>query len=440
MKLAPRSLFGRHVLLIVALIALAQIGSALLVRQLIVRPRLDQLADGLARNIGAVRAGLDALPLEQRSAFVEAFNRRGLDGARDAPEDRPARIALTPLERRFVRTISERVATQGTEVVWRREDGGSLALRLTLDAVPYWIVLPGVLPAREFSGTWIAASVTSALLALLGAYAIQRRLDRPLATVVRAAGELARGATPPPLPEDGPLETAMLARSFNALAASLAQAERERALMLAGVSHDLRTPLAKLRLGVEILADRSEPELTASMNRSVEEMDAIIGQFLDFARSDEAEPIAPGDLDALAREAAAASADHGRTIELALRAPPPVPMRGRAIRRCVGNLIENAFRHGRAPVRVSTGGDAAFAWIEVDDAGDGIAPDQVDTLKQPFQRAHDARSGAPGAGLGLAIVERIVRAHGGRLELLPRAPHGLRARISLPLASPPAGG
>ena len=432
MSWAPRSLFGRNLLLIVLLIVLAQIGSVLLVRELILRPRTALVGEGLARNINAIRAGLVALPAAQRATFVDEFNRRGLAGARDAPEQRARRPGLTALEQRLVRSISAQVAAEGGEVVWRREGGGSLEIRLTIDGAPYWVVLPGVLPAREFSGAWLAASIAAALLALLGAFAIQRRLNRPLAQVVAAAGELARGAPPRALPEDGPVETAALARSFNQLATSLADADRERALMLAGVSHDLRTPLAKLRLGVEILADRSEPELTASMNRSVEEMDAIVGQFLDFARGDAAEAMVEGDIDALVSAVAKASADHGQQIELALGAPPGVRLRELALKRCVTNLVENAFRHGRPPVRIRTGADAGTVWIEVTDVGDGIAANEAEALKQPFRRAQAARSGAPGAGLGLAIVDRLVRAQRGRFELLTHAPHGLRARITLP--------
>jgi two-component system osmolarity sensor histidine kinase EnvZ len=274
--------------------------------------------------------------------------------------------------------------------------------------------------------------LTSALLALMGALAIQRHLNRPLERVVAAAGELARGAAPHPLPEDGPSETASLARSFNQLVASLTRADRERALMLAGVSHDLRTPLAKLRLGVEIVRDRIEPELVASMERSVAEMDSIVGQFLDFARSAADEPAVSGDLNALARDVAAACADHGQTVQLDLGTPPALRMRPQALRRAIVNLVENAFRHGRAPVRLRTGRDAGWAWIDVLDDGDGIAADQVDALRQPFRRAGSSRSGAPGAGLGLAIVERIAREHGGTLELTPAQPRGWCARLKLP--------
>jgi two-component system osmolarity sensor histidine kinase EnvZ len=351
---------------------------------------------------------------------------------REAPSDSTRQPALTLLERRFVRTISQRVAAEGTEIVWRREAGGSFALRLTIEGTPYWVVLPGVLPAREFTGAWIAATLTSALLALIGALAIQRHLNRPLERVVAAAGELARGAAPQPLPEDGPTETASLARSFNQLVASLTRADHERALMLAGVSHDLRTPLAKLRLGVEIVRDRIEPELVASMERSVAEMDAIVGQFLDFARSAADEPAVSGDLNALARDVAAASADHGRAVQLELGSPPSLRMRPQALRRALVNLVENAFAHGRAPVRLRTGRDAGWAWIDVLDDGEGIAADQVDALRQPFRRAQSSRSGAPGAGLGLAIVDRIAREHGGTLELATAQPRGWCARLKLP--------
>ena len=432
MTFAPRSLFGRNVLLIVSLIVLAQIGSALLVRELILRPRLDLIAEGLARNIAAIRAGLVALPVPQRASFVDEFNRRGLLGAREAPPESTRQPSLTLLERRFVRTISQRVAAEGTEIVWRREAGGSFALRLTIDGAPYWVVLPGVLPAREFTGAFVAATLTSALLALIGALAIQRRLNRPLERVVAAAGELARGAAPRPLPEDGPTETASLARSFNQLVASLTRADHERALMLAGVSHDLRTPLAKLRLGVEIVRDRIEPELVASMERSVAEMDAIVGQFLDFARGVADEPAVSGDLNALACDVAAACGDHGQTVQLELGAPAALRMRPQALRRAVVNLVENAFRHGRAPVRLRTGRDAGWAWIDVLDDGDGIAADQVEALRQPFRRAETSRSGAPGAGLGLAIVERVAREHGGTLELARAQPRGWCARLKLP--------
>jgi two-component system osmolarity sensor histidine kinase EnvZ len=431
MKLFPRSLFGRNALLLVLLIALGQIGGGLLLREMVIKPRLDQIAESVARNVAAIRAGMLALPPAQRPAFVEGFNQQATAGRAD--KARGPRVLLTPLERGFVRSVSARIASQGVEAVWRREPDGGLALRLTLDGSYHWVVMPGLLPAREFTGALVAVSVGSALLALAGALWFQRRLNRPLVRVVEAAHTLAAGREPMPLPEDGPTEVATVSRSFNQLVGSLRQTERERALMLAGISHDLRTPLTKLRLGVEILRDRMEPELVSSMTRSVEEMDAIVGQFLDFARTDADEPPVSTSLDVMARDVAASYADHGRLVDLDAAAVPPMPLRAAALRRAMVNLVENAWRHGRAPVTLSTGAGPEGAWFEVSDRGDGIDPVDVERLKQPFRRSvGDARGGPAGAGLGLAIVQRVAQAHGGRLDLLPREGGGLRARVSLP--------
>lgn len=435
MRLFPRSLLGRNALLIVALIALGQLGGALLVRQMVIRPRVEQAADSVARTVNALRDGLRALPAAERNGFIERFNQRAALSAEGEGTAARARVLLTPMERNFVRAVSARIAAQGTEAVWRREGGSGLAVRMTIDGTDHWIALPGALPAREFTGAWLAVTAGSALLAVIGALWFQRRLNRPLARVVQAAGALAGGQVPPPLPEDGPTEIATVSRSFNHLVGSLQQTERERALMLAGVSHDLRTPLAKLRLGVEIMASASEPAVSASMVRSIEEMDAIVGQFLDFARSEADEVPVPTSLDAMARDVAASNADHGREVGLDLGDVPATPLRAAAMRRAMVNLVENAWRHGRAPVRIATGSGPHGLWFEVSDRGNGIDPADAERLKQPFRRSTgDARGGPAGAGLGLAIVQRMAQAHGGRLELLAAEGGGVRARVSLPLS------
>ncbi len=441
MNVWPKSLVGRNALLIVALIVLAQLASGVLVRELIVKPRVDQIADSVVRNIGAIRAGLRALPDAERALFLDAFRDKAgrataADIGPDAEvDDEPKR--LLPLERLFVRAVSARLAADGTEILWQRNEDGTLALRLMIEGRDYWLALPDVLPTRELTGAWFAASVAAALLALAGALAIQRRIQRPLRALVEAATALGHGQRPAPLSEEGPSEIATVSRSFNELVRNLDATERERALMLAGVSHDLRTPLTKLRLGVEILADEAEPGIAASLHRSVAEMDAVIGQFLDFARVDDsALPTETVSMDALARDVAAAFADSDEALAVNAPPGPPVEMRAALVRRAVVNLVENALRHGRTPVTLATGSDPAFVWLEVSDAGDGIAADELEAMKQPFRRAGTARSGAPGAGLGLSIVDRVARSHGGTLELAPVAPHGLRARLRLPRRGP----
>ncbi|RYF55445.1 MAG: hypothetical protein EOO29_53800, partial [Comamonadaceae bacterium] len=206
----------------------------------------------------------------------------------------------------------------------------------------------------------------------------------------------------------------------------------------------------KLRLGVEIAGPGLDAPLAASMARSIDEMDGIVGQFLDFARVGEAEAAAMASLNDLARAVAEAQADHGRSLRLELAPPshlpdepdipdepdvPDVPVRPQALRRALDNLVENAWRHGAAPVVVRTGTAGTTAWIEVADQGPGIAPEALERMREPFARGGGAaRSGAPGAGLGLAIVDRVARSHGGRLELRTAPGAGLCARIVLPLA------
>ena len=439
----PRSLLGRNLLLMAALIVLGQLVAAVLVRQMIFKPRVAQVADGVARNVTALRAGLQALPPAQRVAFVEAFNRQAvLSAPPAAPESAARRALLSPMERQFVQAVSRRLgaddaATQTPQPLWRRDSTGVLALRMVHEGTDYWLNLPSVFPTREFTGAWLVATLASMLLALLGAWWLQRHINRPLVQVVGAAQQLAQGQSPATLPDDGPEEIATVARSFNQMAQSLATADHERALMLAGVSHDLRTPLTKLRLGVEIAGPQVDAPLAASMARSIDEMDGIVGQFLQFARSGDAEAPTTASLNDLAQAVAEAQADHGRALVLELGALPHVPVRPQALRRALDNLVENAWRHGAPPVVLRTGADATQVWLEVQDQGPGITAEEIDRMRQPFARGGGtARAGAPGAGLGLAIAERVARAQGGALELHSAPGQGLRARLVLPQTGP----
>ncbi|HEX7327941.1 MAG TPA: ATP-binding protein, partial [Casimicrobiaceae bacterium] len=192
----------------------------------------------------------------------------------------------------------------------------------------------------------------------------------------------------------------------------------------------LRTPLARLRLGIEL----DDAATRAGMVADIEEMDRIIGQFLDFARDVPAGASEPIDVAAAVATAVDRYRNAGHDVSHASAAPALARIQPASVSRLVGNLVDNALAYGAPPVEVSTRDDGGEVVIEVADRGAGIADADVERLKQPFTRAGPARSredGAAGAGLGLAIVERIARLHGGRLDLLPREGGGTIARVTI---------
>ncbi len=437
MSLWPRTLFSRNLLLMGVLILVGQLVSAWLFRELVMRPRLQLTADAAVRNFEALEAGLQSLAPAQRQQFVDHFNAHA-----DASAPSSTGTRLTRFERTYLQLVSERLAARGSRITWQRDADHSRTLTLVLDGQRYRLNQPSPLPAREFPWTWSVGSAVTCLLAGLGAWLIQRRLNRPLNALVRAAQALGRGERPPALQVAGPSEIATVAHGFNEMVASLAHHERERTLMLAGLSHDLRTPLAKMRLATEMLSGRGDAELLVSLNRNIEAMDHLLTQFLDFTRASlngswDQEPLAPADLNALVREALALctpdSPEADPHLVVQAGAIPLVMLRAQAVRRLILNLVVNARRHGAPPVEVVTQGSEGWVWLEVWDRGPGIAPERAEALKQPFVRGDGARGGPAGAGLGLSIVERIARDHGARFELLPRPGGGLVARVGWPV-------
>jgi two-component system osmolarity sensor histidine kinase EnvZ len=312
----------------------------------------------------------------------------------------------------------------------------ALWVRLPAGGTAYWIGFP--LPERpqaEGEPTRaLAISLALAITLIVAAFLFARHLARPLRDLAAAVERVGRGESPPPLPESGPSEIAAVNRGFNTMISNLGRIEQDRAVLLAGVSHDLRTPLARLRLGVELThADAATKE---GMIADIEEMDRVIGQFLDFARGEGSAALEARRLDEIAAPVIERYRKAGRDVRLVAGDVSLAAVRPTAIARLLGNLIDNALAYGAPPVEVTITEREGHAVIDVADRGPGIRPEDVERLKQPFTRAQDSRArsdGAPGAGLGLAIVERIARMHGGRLDLLPREGGGMIARVALPL-------
>jgi len=246
---------------------------------------------------------------------------------------------------------------------------------------------------------------------------------------------MAAGQAPRPLAEQGAQELAALARSFNDMVESLARADRERAVMLAGISHDLRTPLTKLRFALEYVGPHCEPDMRALMERNIEAADRIIDQFIDFARYGHDEAECRTDLNTLVTAVVDSLAPLHQPIALELGEVSFLMLRPTAMQRLIMNLLRNALEYAGREIVVRTSEAAQTLVLSVLDRGPGIPPAQIERLKQPFTRMEAARSGPGGSGLGLAIVERVTRLHGGRFDLLARAGGGLEARVTLPIGA-----
>lgn len=277
------------------------------------------------------------------------------------------------------------------------------------------------------------------LLALVATLWLAHRLAAPLAQMERATAVVGRGALPDTLPETGPRELATLVARFNLMARQVRELVAVRTTLMAGISHDLRTPLARMRLALALLAERPTPRLIERLEADIAEMDQLIGKVLDLARGLEAETWVDLDLgELLAELAEAIPGDRVRFTRLAAPLVRPVPPL--ALRRVLENLLTNALRYGmEQPVDLVLKASQGQVRIGVLDRGPGIPPERVEAMFQPFQRGEISRSPLTGgAGLGLAIVRQLVETHGWQVQLLPRENGGLAAWLQLdPSSSTP---
>jgi two-component system, OmpR family, osmolarity sensor histidine kinase EnvZ len=268
-------------------------------------------------------------------------------------------------------------------------------------------------------------------LSLAGAWILVSQLHRPLKRLAFAAREIGRGDYPGKLKETGPDEVVAVTSAFNQMAADMHQLEEDRTLLLAGISHDLRTPITRIRLASEFLSDQDE-ELKAGIIDDTQDMDDIIDQFIGYVRYGSEEKRELGDLRELIQQVVDAASKQHQGLESNLKKIPKIEFKPMAMKRLVSNLIENAFRYGKAPVLVNCKKDNEQIIVSIRDHGNGIADLDVKRLFQPFARGDKARGGK-GSGLGLAIVSRIVEMHNGKISLENHPEGGLEAIFSLPL-------
>ena len=429
-------LLWRTFLLLAFLIAVSMAAWVASFRVVERAPRSEQIAAQVDSIVTITRAALlHSAPMLRRELLLDLATTQGIriypkeltDNMEALPDTELVRLVTANVRKRLDKRTEFAGEVNGEEGFW---------VSFYIDDDDYWLMLDSDLIEGASSIQWIGWAGVTLLLSLIGAVFISRLINQPLARLSTAARAIARGKSPPVLPESGPAEIRDANRSFNQMVQDLKQVESDRAVILAGISHDLRTPIARMLLEVEMgsLSD----EAKRGMQSDLAQMESIIAQFLDYARPAEPSSHTEIDLSALTKQLAQ-EAERATDVALQTNIEAGLRISGNAVEitRAVSNLIENARRYGKsgdsgtAVIEVNARHDQGKVVIEVADRGVGIPEEQIPYLLQPFTRMDSARSQANGAGLGLAIVDRIVQRHRGKLDIKNREGGGLAVRIWL---------
>lgn len=425
-----KSLRARNVALMVGILFLGQVLTLLMFGAFVIGPQADRVASILGRNVRMVGTTLDALPESERAAFIARVNNSGtfriVQGGGDPPgaDGRP-----TWLETRVLRSLANDLA-QSQTMVWRGGGGQPLWVWLQLgNGARYWVSLapsPGWTPTGALLGS-VSIGLT---LSLIAGLALQRRINRPLKALADAVDAMPDPQNVSDLAENAPVEIATVAASFERMAGRLRAQDANRAFMLAGISHDLKTPIAKLRLAAA-LRETGDGDDDAMIARQFDRIERMLDQFLDFGRGADAE--APTRIAVLP-----VIADIAKTLDL-----PPDAVSGDAMlilnvrpvafERVIANLVRNAIVHGAPPVLIAVTRRDRHVEIVVTDGGNGVDPAAMAHLDQPFFRGDAARPSDGSAGLGLAIARQFARDHTGNLQFDNRLPGCFAVTLSLPL-------
>jgi signal transduction histidine kinase len=448
MNWLPRTLFGRMLLLISAGLVLAQAAGTAIFLFEQQRSLGHTLSHEVAQRVDALYRTLDSRPEPEQAALAASLStprlRLGID------DGVPAAVAPPPAAGWFSRGeelaahLQETLGPGATVRFVTVPRMGSFAfdMRVRLSS-GRWLAVKGSAPDDVFAWPWrLLVNLALMLIAVVALVAMTARsVTRPLVELASAARRLSTDLRQPPLPERGPTETRDAVRAFNLMQARIRAGIEERERFLAAVSHDLKTPVTRLRLRSEMLAD---PELRERYIADLDEMQHLLEGALDYLRGKAVdEPVQVVDIVALVESLVD---DYAGLGEVSLAAPEALqcPARPRALRRALMNLIDNALRYGRR-AQVTLRHGAGSVEILVEDEGPGVEPEELERVFEPFHRLEGSRNRETGgSGLGLAIARHIARAQGGDITLANRPEGGLRALLTLPhegkpLAQPERG-
>ncbi|KWT91911.1 MULTISPECIES: ATP-binding protein [unclassified Variovorax] len=426
--MTPRSLFARVTLIIVVGLAVAQLLTFAAIRYERGMALRELMMTGIERDIASSIAIMDRLPAAEREGWLDRLERRnyrfmlggGVAGPQPASEQSQAFAAAIVNALHPFEVVKVAQATgDDVRIEVRLGDGSPVVVDARRVGMPMssWVV-------------WVLLLQ----LAVLGicAWLAVRLVTRPLARLAAAADELGPDLKGQMLREEGPTEVAHAARAFNAMQRRIAGYMAERLEILAAISHDLQTPITRMRLRTEMMDDEKDQ---LKFRQDLDAMNALVREGVTYARTlhGATEPPCRVDADALLESMVADYQDSGRQVRLEGRIGGPIVTRPNALRRIVMNLVDNALNFA-SDVRMQVRVEADRLVIAVIDNGPGIPPDQLEAVLKPFYRLEGSRNRSTGGtGLGLAIAHQLAIAMGAELSLHNRDEGGLEARVAMPL-------
>ena len=430
-RFLPRSAFSQTVMLIGCLLLINQLVSYITVAVYVLKPSYQQINQLIARQVKLLF--VDGIDIgREHLTIVDALNAKVRDDGMKIYNQQQAREAGIDQATYYGFWSSQMSEYLGGDAEVRVTHGKVLQIWIRPPQAPsIWIKVPLIgQNVSDLSPLTLYLLVIGAL-SVAGGWWFARQQNRPLRRLQKAAISVSRGEFPEPLPLKGSSEIVEVTNAFNQMAHSMKQLEQDRALLMAGISHDLRTPLTRIRLASEMMVDEDQ-YLKDGIVNDIEDMDAIISQFIAYIRQDQDTSRELGQINKLIQDIAQAEANRAGKIDLVLTDCPEALFQTIAIKRVLSNLVENAFRYGSGWIRISSLFDGKRIGFCVEDNGPGIDESQVSKLFQPFTQGDSAR-GSVGSGLGLAIIKRIIDRHQGQIILSNRVEGGLKAQVWLPL-------
>ncbi|NQZ23433.1 MAG: two-component system sensor histidine kinase EnvZ [Colwellia sp.] len=430
MKILPRSAFGQTVLLIGFLLLINQVVSWVSMAYYIIQPNAKLTNELLAKQVRVVF--IDIENKELSPAIAKAFREKtGIEVYRESDA-----LSLGLADATYLpgRSIGMSELLLGETDVRASQGGDEYIFWIRPPQAPnYWIRIPLTgLEEANFSPLTVVLMFLG-LLSVIGGWLFVRQINRPLKALQKAAQDVGRGEFPQLLAERGTTEMLAVTEAFNRMSRGIKQLEEDRNLLMAGISHDLRTPLTRIRLAAEMMSEQDE-FLKDGIETDIDDMNSIIDQFIDYIRHNSKDKSELTDLNGLVHDVMHTELISGRHINFLENTIPEVQIRFVAMKRVLANLIQNAFRYSEDDIDITSNitDDKKYVYFCVSDRGPGIPEEDMERLFQPFTQGDKAR-GTEGSGLGLAIIKRIVDTHEGQVILSNRTGGGLSAKVLLPI-------